>query len=586
MTHVGIKKVCRRLFFGVPFVILFFCQCKEESPRQASLNEISPDSTDELWYKNSIIYTLDIEVFKDSDGDGTGDLDGLTQKLGYIDSLGVDAIWLAPFQPTPNKDDGYDVSDYYTVDSRLGNMEDFREMIQSANEKGLRIMMDLVVNHTSKEHPWFKQARQSSNSPYRSWYVWSKERPQNYDIGMVFPGVQKTTWTLDSVAREYYYHRFYSFQPDLNAQNPSVQAEVQKIIKHWVNLGVSGFRLDGVPFFIEVTKTEGDKFEYQYELLAKMRAYLQSLRKDAIVLGEANVLPEENENYFGKTGNGMHMMFNFFVNQHLFYALATGEAKPLREALKATAEIPRNAQWGQFLRNHDEVDLGRLTDRERDEVYKAFGPEKNMQLYERGIRRRLAPMMQNNREHLELAYSVLFSLPSTPVIRYGDEIGMGDDLGLNERMSVRTPMQWSSEQNGGFSSAKNTVRPVPDTGMFSASKINVISQLQDSTSLLTWTNRMIRLRKQCPEIGYGSWKIIETGSPNVLALQYNWQNKALIILHNFSKKPQTVTLNADSIGTGQLTNLITSQTVNESADKKYRITLEGYAYFWARSVNK
>ena len=362
---------------------LVFTNCNNTKTQEIDQEQmISTDSTDDLWYKHAIIYTLDVEVFKDSDGDGIGDFNGLISRLGYIDSLGVDAIWLAPFQPTPNRDDGYDVSDYYFVDRRLGGMDQFNAFVKKAGEADLKVMMDLVVNHTSDEHPWFAQARQDENSKYHNWYVWSDDRPKNYDKGMVFPGVQDAIWTRDSVSGKYYYHRFYEFQPDLNVQNSEVQAEIKKIIKFWMDKGIKGFRVDAVPFFIEIPQKTGEKFEHQYELLSDMRTYVESLDKEAVILGEANVLPDENKNFFGENGEGMPMMFNFFANQHLFYALATGEVKPLTDALIKTKEIPKDAEWGQFLRNHDEVDLGRLTKKEREQVYEVFGPEKHMQLYD------------------------------------------------------------------------------------------------------------------------------------------------------------------------------------------------------------
>lgn len=531
-----------------------------------------------FWFKSSVIYTLDVEVFRDSDGDGTGDLKGLIQKLDYLKGLGIDAIWLAPFQPTPNKDDGYDITDYYGVDGRLGTMADFNRLVQEANKRGLRIIMDLVVNHTSNEHPWFVQGRKP-NDPYHNWYVWSQEKPTNINEGMVFPGVQSSTWTYDSVASAYYYHRFYDFQPDLNMQNDSVVAEVIRVVNFWLDKGVAGFRLDGVPFLIEVPQTKGSTFEHQYSLLTELRHVVQAKRADGIILGEANVMPNESEQYFGKNGNGMHMMFNFYANQYLFYALATGEADKLADALNATRDIPFRSQWAQFLRNHDEIDLGRLSNKERDKVYRAFGPDSSMQLYDRGIRRRLAPMFNNDRRKLELAYSLLFALPSTPVIRYGDEIGMGDDLALKERESVRTPMQWADSSQGGFSKASKTVRPVIDTGSYSYKLVNVRNQLADSGSLLNWTIRMVSLRDSLPGQGRGAWKLVASGSSHVLAMQYDWEDESLITFHNFSEQAQEVKIKSDK-ETQRLNNLLKSEEIFISANAPYSYNLEGYGYRW------
>jgi maltose alpha-D-glucosyltransferase/alpha-amylase len=559
-------------------VTAFLTAVQEERRKAGESTDIQPDT--DFWYKSSVIYTLDVEVFKDSDGDGTGDFKGLIQQLDYLQSLGIDAIWLAPFQPTPNLDDGYDVADYYTIDPRLGTKENFQRFIQEANKRNLRVIMDLVVNHTSDQHPWFVQGR-AKNSPYHSWYVWSKEKPANTHVGMVFPGVQQAIWTFDSIAGEYYYHRFYKFQPDLNVQNKAVEDEIRKIVEFWINQGIAGFRLDGVPFFIEVPKTKGEKFEHQFRILTDMRHTVQTKRRDGIILGEANVLPEEQEQFYGKNGDAMHMLFNFFVNQHLFYALATGEPKPLATALQATRDIPQQSQWAQFLRNHDEVDLGRLTEKQRQRIFKEFGPDTTMQLYKRGIRRRLAPMLNNNRRRLELAYSMLFALPSTPVIRYGDEIGMGDDLRLKERESVRTPMQWSNKRNGGFSTADSTVRPVIDSGLYSYQRVNVANDLADSGSLLNWTKRMIQLRKSCPETGWGDWKILDTGSPHVLAIRYDWQHQALITIHNFSSELQQIHIHPKTAG-HTLQNLLSRNVSIAASGGEHTISIEGYGYRWFR----
>lgn len=537
-----------------------------------------------FWFKSSVIYTLDVEVFRDSDGDGTGDFKGLIQKLDYLKALGIDAIWLAPFQPTPNRDDGYDVADFYGIDKRLGTMADFTRLIQEAGKRGLRVIMDLVINHTSNEHPWFMQGRRPQD-PYHSWYVWSKEKPDNIDKGMVFPGVQSTIWTYDSVAGAYYYHRFYEFQPDLNMQNDDVVAEVIRIINYWLDKGVAGFRLDGVPFVIEVPQTKGEKFEHQYELLTEMRHVIQAKRRDGIILGEANVMPEESEHFFGRNGNGMHMMFNFYVNQYLFYALATGEVNTLKDALEATKDIPQQSQWAQFLRNHDEVDLGRLSNKERNKVYKAFGPDTSMQLYNRGIRRRLAPMLNNDRKKLELAYSMLFALPSTPVIRYGDEIGMGDNLALKEREPVRTPMQWSDSSQGGFSKSSKTIRPVIDTGTYSYKLVNVRKQLADSASLLNWTTRLIGLRKSLPGLGRGAWLVIPSGSPHVLAIRYDWEGQSLLTFHNFSDQAQEIQVRQDK-KPRILNNLLKNEEVFIAANAPYTYRLEGNGYRWYRMQEK
>jgi len=381
----------------------------------------------DLWYKNAVIYCLSVATFMDANGDGIGDFAGLMRRLDYLHGLGVTAIWLMPVQASPGKDDGYDVSDYYNVDSRYGTLGDFVEFTHAAKQRGIRVIIDLVVNHTSNQHPWFRHARRDPHSKYRDWYVWSQKKPRDANRGMVFPGVQKSTWTYDRQARAWYFHRFYDFQPDLNTSNPHVQAEILKIMGFWIQLGVSGFRVDAVPFVISKKGAGVRKPVEQYDILRAIREFLQWREGDSIILAEANVLPDTDMEYFGSDGDRMHMMFNFQVNQHLFYALAASDSRPLAQALAATKPRPATAQWGLFLRNHDELDLGRLAPEQAKAVFKAFGPEPRMQLYDRGIRRRLAPMLGGDRRRIELAYSLMFTLPGTPVIRYGDELGMGDE---------------------------------------------------------------------------------------------------------------------------------------------------------------
>ena len=368
----------------------------------------------DLWYKNAIIYCLSVATFMDANGDGIGDFEGLSRRLDYLHGLGVTAIWLMPFQPSPMRDGGYDITDYYNVDPRYGTLGDFVEFTHGCEQRGIRVLIDLVVNHTSDQHPWFQQARRDPDSKYRDWYVWSKKKPKDANSGMVFPGVQKSTWDYDEVAGEYYFHRFYDFQPDLNTSNPLVQAEILKIMGFWIQLGVAGFRMDAVPFVIQQKGANLKDPQEQYDMLREFREFISWRRGDAIVIGEANVLPTVDFDYFGKSGERLQMMFNFQVNQHLFYALASSDSRPLVEAIKKTKPRPQTAQWGQFLRNHDELDLGRLTDEQRQTVFDAFGPEENMQLYQRGIRRRLAPMLQGDRRRIELAYSLMMTLPGSP----------------------------------------------------------------------------------------------------------------------------------------------------------------------------
>jgi maltose alpha-D-glucosyltransferase / alpha-amylase len=534
---------------------------------------------DDLWYKNAIIYCLDVEKYVDANGDGIGDFAGLTRRLDYLAGLGVTCVWLQPFYPSPNKDNGYDVSEYYGVHPKHGTLGEFVDFMNHAHQLGLRVIADLVVNHTSNRHPWFQSARKDPNSPYRNWYVWSKSRPKDWNKGMVFPGVQKATWTRDPAAGEYYFHRFYEFQPDLDTWNPAVRHEIMRIMGFWLQLGVSGFRMDAVPFLVE-RKGADVPPRKDYELLHQMRDFLQWRRRDAILLAEANVPPDENMEYFGELGDRLQLMLNFPVNQRLFYAMATGDIRPLVRALEATYRRPRAAQWVNFLRSHDELDLGRLTDAQRQRVFGAFGPSKDMQLYDRGIRRRLAPMLDNDRKRLELAFSLLFTLPGTPMLQYGDEIGMGDNLALPERECARTPMQWSEDVNGGFSMAKRTVRPVIDDPIYGYRRVNVEAQRREPDSLLNWVERKIRMRRECPEISWGDWRIIEVDQPGVLVMRYMYGGHELVILHNFGRKPRAIVFDA---GSPRLIDLLAANDSHVRENGKHVIELESYGYRWFRA---
>jgi maltose alpha-D-glucosyltransferase/alpha-amylase len=536
---------------------------------------------DDLWYKNAVIYCLSVEKYLDGNGDGIGDFAGLRSRLDYLAGLGVTCVWLQPFYPSPDKDNGYDVSDFYGVDPKYGTFGEYVELMNHAKQLGLRVIVDLVVNHTSVKHPWFRAARKDPASPYRDWYIWSKKRPADHATGMVFPGVQKTTWTYDEEAGEYYFHRFYDHQADLNTHHPEVRKEIRRIMGFWLELGVSGFRMDAVPFLIE-RKGAGVKAVKDFELLHEMRDFLQWRRGDAILLAEANVTPDENMHYFGELGDRLQMMLNFPVNQRLYYAMATGDIAPLVQALEDTYWRPHTAQWVNFLRSHDELDLGRLTDTQRQRVFDAFGPKKTMQLYNRGIRRRLAPMLGNDRRRLELAYSLVFTLPGTPMLGYGDEIGMGDDLSLPERECARTAMQWSARRLGGFTTAQRSRVPVIDDDWYGFEKVNVEDQRRDPHSMLNWMERKIRMRRECPEISWGDWKILKTGTDGVLAMRYEWNSKALTTVHNFTAEPRVVRLGSARDETTMVDLLATSDSPADERGR-HRIELEPYGYRWFRS---
>lgn len=535
----------------------------------------------DLWYKNAIIYCLDVEKYQDANGDGIGDFEGLMRRLAYLHGLGVTCVWLQPFYPSPNRDNGYDVSDYYGVHPRHGSLGDFVAFMEQAKALGMRVIVDLVVNHTSIDCPWFQQARSDPDSFYRDWYVWSETRPKDHREGIVFPEHQHTTWTLDRQARQYYFHRFYAHQADLNTWHPYVRAEIQKIMGFWLQLGVSGFRMDAVPFLIE-KKGAGVEHEQDFKLLKEMRDFLQWRTGSAILLAEANVPPDESLRYFGEEGDHLQMMLNFPVNQRLFYALATGDLGPLVQALEDTRRRPRNAQWVQFLRSHDELDLGRLTVGQRQKVFEAFGPEKRMQLYDRGIRRRLAPMLGGDRRRLELAFSLLFSLPGTPMMQYGDEIGMGDNLRLPERECARTPMQWTAERHGGFSRAKTVVRPAISDPVYGYKKVNVAEQQRDPQSLLNWTERIVRMRKECPEISWGDFVVLDVNVPEVLALRYDWRETSLLTLHNFGGSTAKVTVDVGVPRGRRLAEVFDGRHSEAQNDGAHRIELGPYAWRWFR----
>jgi maltose alpha-D-glucosyltransferase / alpha-amylase len=536
----------------------------------------------DLWYKNAVIYSLSVGTYLDANGDGIGDFRGLMRRLDYLQGLGITALWLMPFQPSPGRDDGYDIADYYGVDPRYGTLGDFVEFSHGCAQRGIRVLIDLVVNHTSDQHPWFRQARADPESSYRDWYVWSAKKPKDANKGVVFPGVQKSTWNYDKVAKAWYFHRFYEFQPDLNTANPEVQAEILKIMGFWIQLGVSGFRMDAVPFVIAEKGAKVKVPVENYDMLRTFREFLSWREGQAIILAEANVLPNVDADYFGSVGERLQMMFNFEVNQNLFLSMATGDSWPLAKALKATRTSVDTAQWGQFLRNNDELDLGRLTGEQRQTVFTAFAPEADMQLYGRGIRRRLPAMLSGDRRRLELAYSLMLTLPGTPVFRYGDEIGMGENLRLPERNCARTPMQWSTEPHGGFSKNEKPILPVISEGLYGFQHVNVSQQRRDPNSLLNWMERVIRMRKEVPEIGWGEFVVLKTRSREVLAIRYDWRNNSVLFVHNLGASPCEVRLDVGVENSECLVNLLSSDSSTAEASGKHCILLESYGYRWYR----
>lgn len=540
----------------------------------------------DLWWKNAIMYCLDVETYLDSDGDGVGDFAGLQSRVPYLSDLGIDCIWLMPFYPSPNRDDGYDVSDYYGVDPRLGDLGDLTEFMRAARHHGLRLIADLVVNHTSTEHPWFQSAREGPDSPHHDYYVWQDERPDDWETSLVFPGKQIENWTYDRKAGRYYLHHFYEHQPDLNPNSPRVREEMKQILSFWTQLGVEGFRVDAVPFLIELGGIDAQLELTPHGLLQELSGYLRRRNGDAIMLGEVNLPPNDAREFFGNgSGDELQMIFNFHVNQYLHLALVRHHADPVRKALGNLPAIPEWCQWANFLTNHDELTLDQLTDTERAEVFEEFGPEEDMRLFGRGIRRRLPPMLRGSEERLRLAYSLLFSLPGAPVLFYGEEIGMGENLDIEGRRAVRSPMQWAPEQNGGFSSAPSDelTRPVTE-GAFGPSEVNVASQSGRPGSMLEWMQRLIRCRRRAPEIGLGSYSLLEVDRPEVLALRFEWNGSTLISLHNFSENQAPCSIE-EPLPEGEPAELWADRRYAQGAGPTFELGPFGYRWLrWSDAI--
>jgi maltose alpha-D-glucosyltransferase/alpha-amylase len=536
----------------------------------------------EPWHKNAVIYALDVEAFNDSDGDGVGDFQGLIERLDYLNGLGVSSLWLLPFYPTPNRDNGYDVTDYYGVDSRLGTLGDFVEFVKEADERGIRVLIDLVVNHTSDQHPWFQQARNDPDSKYRDYYVWVEEPPPpGPDEGSVFPGEVEDDriWSYDSEAGAYYYHRFYPFQPDLNTANPDVREEIYKIMKFWLQLGVDGFRVDAATLMIQPKHPEADELDDPHELLRSLKRHAVAQRGDTVLLAEADDEPGILQRYAGE--DGMDLLMNFVLNAHLIAALATGRADPLADGLERLPDLEAG-QWANFLRNYDELNIGRLPGDLQEQVFELFAPDPDMRIYGRGIRRRLAPMLDGDRDRLKLAFSLLFSMPGTPLLLYGDEIGMGDEPALPGRQPVRTPMQWSDERNAGFSTAReeDLTAPVISGGKFGYERVNVASQRSDGESLLNWLQRLISTRRENHEIGHGDVHVVETGHENVFVHRYDGENTTILCAHNLSKESVTTGIDVDLAPSASMHHLAGRQDSARLEDGRVEVSLDGYGFVW------
>ena len=535
-------------------------------------------ATSDLWWKNAVIYCADVATWADSDGDGVGDLAGLTRRLDYLSGLGITTLWLMPFYPSPLGDDGYDITDYYAVDPRFGTLGDFVELIRTADNLGIRVLVDLVLSHTSIEHPWFQQARRDRGSRYRDFYRWS-DTAQAEPSEVAFPGEQDSTWTFDQAAGQYYMHRYYDFMPDLNITDPNVLDEMHKVLGLWLELGISGFRVDSLPFMIETIGTNARDQPVTY--LRSLVEFLERRSGNAIFLGEANVSPQEQQRYFEVDGgDGVQMLFDFRTCAAQWLAHARGSAAPVIEALNSRPRLPEQAQYANFARHHDELNLGLLSDGERDEVFAAFAPEQRHRVYGRGIRRRLAAMLGHDQQRIRLALALTMALPGTPVLLYGDEIGMGEDLSLPGRLAVRNPMQWSPGPAGGFSTASRLYRPARAGGPDGYRAVNVADQRHDPASLYSWVAHAIRVRRECPGLGWGQWRAIKVSNPSVLVIEARWRDGRMITLHNLAADPATITPRGD------LADLERASQVLGDPEPPYRpgqeITLGRYGFRWLR----
>jgi len=533
-----------------------------------------------LWYKDAIFYEVSVRAFNDRNDDGHGDLEGLTQKLDYLRELGVDCLWLMPIYPSPLKDDGYDIADYYNIDKTFSTVEDFKGLLEAAHQRGIRIVMDLVLNHTSDQHPWFQAARADRSSPYREYYVWS-DTDQNYkEARIIFVDTEPSNWTWDEKAGQYYWHRFYESQPDLNYDSPKVQQEMLKIARFWLELGIDGFRADAVPYLFEREGTNCENLPETHAYLKKLRAFIDQNYPGRILLCEANQWPEDVRPYFGD-GDEFQMGFHFPIMPRIFMSIKKERAEDMVEILERTPPIPENCQWCIFLRNHDELTLEMVTAEERQWMWENYAPESRMRL-NLGIRRRLAPLLDNDERKIRLAHSLLFALPGSPILYYGDEIGMGDNIWLDDRNGVRTPMQWEPGETAGFSdaSAESLYAPVIDDEPYDPAHLNVNSQRADPDSLLNSIRHMITVRKQHHVFGRGNFEWIDCKNSAVAAFHRTYQHESILTIHNLSDRSQKIVCPLKK-SVHSMTDLLTQQQF-ALTNHNLEIELMPYQYLWLK----
>jgi maltose alpha-D-glucosyltransferase/alpha-amylase len=542
--------------------------------------------SDPLWFKHAVFYEIHVRGFFDGNGDGSGDLRGLTEKLDYLEWLGIDCIWLLPMYPSPLRDGGYDIADFYDIHPDYGSVEDFRALVDAAHQRQIRVIADLVMNHTSSDHPWFQEARSSPDSPKRDWYVWSDTDDHYPDARVIFVDTEPSNWTWDPVAGQYYWHRFFSHQPDLNYENPEVRDEMLQVLRFWLDLGIDGFRLDAVPYLYEREGTNCENLSETHTYLRRIRAEVDEAYPDRVLLAEANQWPEDVVEYFGR-GDECHMAFQFPVMPRMFMSLRREDATPMYEILERTPPVPDTCQWGLFLRNHDELTLEMVTDDERDYMYAEYARDPRMKL-NLGIRRRLAPLLDNGRDEVELMHAILFSLPGSPVLYYGDEIGMGDNVFLGDRDGVRTPMHWTGDRNGGFSSADFAqlyLPPLMDP-VYGYPAVNVEAQLRTPTSLLRWLHRFVELRKQHPVFGLGTYEPLQPTNPRIFAHVRRWEEDTVLCVHNLARSAQAAELDL-----AQFAGLVPEEMIGQTrfppiGELPYLLTFGPRGFYWFRLVEE
>jgi len=541
-----------------------------------------PLKSDEPWYKHAIIYQVHVRTFYDSNGDGIGDFPGLDEKLDYLSDLGINTIWLMPFFPSPLRDDGYDISDYYSVHASYGTLEDFKKFLVSAHERQIRVIIEMVLNHTSDQHPWFQQSRSSQENPRRDWYVWSNTDTGYAEARIIFLDSEMSNWAWDPVSKSYYWHRFFSHQPDLNYDNPAVREEMWNVMKFWLELGVDGFRLDAVPYLVEREGTNCENLPETHAILKELRHKLDEQFPGKMLLAEANQWPADLRPYFGD-GDEFHMAFHFPLMPRMFMGVKLEDRKPITEILRQTPEIPASCQWCVFLRNHDELTLEMVNEVERDYMNDSYAQDKAMRL-NLGIRRRLAPLLDNDRRRIELMNGMLMSLPGTPSIYYGDEIGMGDNINLGDRNGVRTPMQWSGGWNGGFSVAEpeKLYAPLIQDAVYGFPAVNVLSQKRTQHSLLNWMGRLIAVRKTTGAFGSGSIEFLYPGNQRILAYVRQLGEEQILVVNNLSNAAQAVELDLRRYKGNILIEMFGQNIFPRVGELPYLLTLGPYQFYWFR----